>query len=146
MSVMMLSQEHTNVMVWAATHFTDGYVFEYRNALGHWEVTTRERNRDELGQTLVDTNAGAYLVCNASAEPTYYEYTYSQPVRTDWEVLDVLKAVGCYEYQACEAPDWEGSDAQRICQKLTKALILRLPGFDDSPWGIESDSVPATAL
>ena len=38
-----------------------------------------------------------------------YIYSYVTPARFDWEAIDILKALTCYEYQACEAPGWDTS-------------------------------------
>lgn len=59
------------------------------------------------------------------------------------ELIDpvwVLKSIACYEYQACETPDWPESQAYEWCQALRLLAINALPGYDDAPWGI--DSVP----
>lgn len=50
--------------------------------------------------------------------------------------VQVLKLISCYEYQSCEHPDWESSEAYAFCQALRAMMISRLPGYDDAPWGI----------
>jgi hypothetical protein len=50
--------------------------------------------------------------------------------------VQVLKAVHCYEYQACEHPGWEESEARKFCQQLTEVAITKLPGYDAAPWGL----------
>ena len=63
----------------------------------------------------------------------------------------VLKAISCYEYQACEHPGWRDSEAQVFCDALRDVAIRALPGYDDAPawevrdadawkWRPESDS------
>ena len=50
----------------------------------------------------------------------------------------MLKAIDCYEYQACETPDWEDTEAARFCQALRAHLIRQLPDYDDADtWAIE---------
>ena len=51
----------------------------------------------------------------------------------------LLKAVHGYEYQSCEHPGWEGSEAQAFCRSLTRALITELPGYSEAPgWEISN--------
>jgi hypothetical protein len=63
----------------------------------------------------------------------------------------VVKAIDCYVYQSGEHPGWNGSRAQRFCQRLRVAVLSGLPlepwtpGFTGSypvgwahvPWGID---------
>ena len=51
----------------------------------------------------------------------------------------LLKAVHGYEYQSCEHPGWEGSEALAFCRSLTRALITELPGYSEAPgWEISN--------
>ncbi len=46
----------------------------------------------------------------------------------------LAKTLGCYQYQSCEHPGWEGSEAYAITTKLRDALGD--VAYDDSvPWG-----------
>ena len=61
---------------------------------------------------------------------------YPMPILSDYEwrrtrllpATVVLKAIGCLEYQSCEHPGWEASEAFRFCDGLRRAMIHRLPG------------------
>lgn len=54
----------------------------------------------------------------------------------------VLKAVDCYEYQSCERPEWERSEAKAYCDALRAVAIRRLPGYDDAPsWEVDDPDV-----
>lgn len=57
--------------------------------------------------------------------------------QTGWgmEPIAVIKAVHCYQYQACERPDWRGSLAYDLCEGLIQHLIVKVPGYDAGPWG-----------
>lgn len=50
----------------------------------------------------------------------------------------ILKGLDAFEYQACEHPGWERSEAHAFCQALRRRMIRRLPGYDDAPWEITS--------
>jgi hypothetical protein len=55
-----------------------------------------------------------------------------------WETFDpvqVLKALACYEYQSCEHPEWEDSEAFAFCKSLEKSAICVLPGYEEAEWG-----------
>jgi hypothetical protein len=47
-----------------------------------------------------------------------------------------LKQIACYEYQACEWREFDGSGAQRACETARDKLIRALPGYEDAPWGL----------
>ena len=46
----------------------------------------------------------------------------------------LLCAIDSYEYQSCEHPGWEGSEAETYCDALRRAVIHTLPGYDDAEW------------
>lgn len=48
----------------------------------------------------------------------------------------VLKLIDSYEYQACEHPEWETSEAHAFCSALRRALIHELPGYDEAAWSL----------
>lgn len=50
-----------------------------------------------------------------------------------------LAILAGYEYQACELPGFEGSEAGRFVDALRHALIRVLPGYADGPWTIDDD-------
>ncbi len=52
------------------------------------------------------------------------------------EPVSALKALACYEYQSCETPDWEQTEAYAYCAALRRALIRVLPGYDAAPWTV----------
>ena len=46
----------------------------------------------------------------------------------------VLRAISVLEYQSCEHPGWEGSEAQAFCRALQGRAISHLPGYDEADW------------
>lgn len=50
--------------------------------------------------------------------------------------VDILKMIECYEYQSCEHPEWETSEAHAFCQALRMDQISKLEGYEDAPWDI----------
>jgi hypothetical protein len=59
-------------------------------------------------------------VCNAKTDP-----------------VTVLKLCDCLEYQSCETDDWEETGAFELLERIRKAAIRSLPGYDDAPWGLD---------
>lgn len=56
----------------------------------------------------------------------------------------ILNAIAYYEYQSCEHPGWQTSEARSFCEALRHKMIDRLPGMDEAPWGLaESDVRPS---
>lgn len=49
----------------------------------------------------------------------------------------VLKSVACLRYQSCEAADYEQTLACALLNRIERAAIDALPGYDDAPWGWE---------
>lgn len=61
------------------------------------------------------------------------------------EPLQVLKACDCYDYQACETPDYEQTEAHRFVAEIRSLAIMELPGYDKAAWCIDPELAAATA-
>lgn len=61
-------------------------------------------------------------------------YRYERSTVVDPVVI--LKQIACYEYQTCEHPQWEASEAFKFCEGLRRMVINRLPGYEAAKWGI----------
>lgn len=66
-----------------------------------------------------------------------YEFT-ALPGHPDPVV--VLAAIGCYEYQSCEHPDWHRSEAYAFIQSLRARAIRKVIG-DNPTWEITDPQV-----
>jgi hypothetical protein len=51
--------------------------------------------------------------------------------------VQVIKACNCYDYQACELPEYETTAAARLIAGIRSAAICDLPGYDDAMWAID---------
>mgnify|MGYP001565145511 CR=1 FL=1 len=56
--------------------------------------------------------------------------------RPTLDPIQVLKAISCYEYQSCEHPEWEQSEAHDFCRVLRHTVVAALPGYDEAAWEI----------
>jgi hypothetical protein len=63
----------------------------------------------------------------------FSEYRYT---RRALSPVEVLKAIDCYEYQSCEHPEWDESEAKAFCDSLRSLQIGMLPGYNDAKWSI----------
>lgn len=103
------------------------------------------KNRTDVGRLLMAQNVKSvnYRYEEETAEGSGYKYL--SPKRR-YSPVELLKAIDCYEYQSCEDPGWETSEAYAICQNLRKALCSRLNGYDVArAWPI-TDVDPRAAL
>lgn len=78
-------------------------------------------------------------------------YAFTQ--RHGFKPGPLAHALACYEYQSCEHATWRDSAACEAVYDLYRALCRRLPGYDDGPWGVDTEcdlmkvcSMPAQAL
>ena len=46
-----------------------------------------------------------------------------------FDAAKILAAISCYEYQACEHPEWLASEAKAFCDALRMHMIRMLPGY-----------------
>ena len=143
MSAFVLPAEHLNVLLWGALRAGHGRIcWHYGNPTRMGELTAE--NTTAVGQMLLEANVASvnYLYNAAGAAEPYH---YRTPVHTDWNAVELLKALACYEYQSCESPDWEASSAQRLCRVIERELIVSLRGWTEAPWSISTTSAPAAA-
>jgi len=56
-------------------------------------------------------------------------------VATAGEPVRILKAVHCYQYQACEHEGWADSHAAKVCEAILSAACRQLKGYSDAAWG-----------
>ena len=143
MSAFIVPTEHLHVLIWAGlTRPPGGFGWYYGNPT---RIGSLSRDTaDEVGQMLYDANAAS--VAHRYNEPGRSStYRYRTPRHTAWSSAELLKALDCYEYQACEVPDWPASQAYAFCRGLHDNLIQRLPGYFDGPWSISETDVPAVA-
>lgn len=104
-----------------------------------YRETRRQLTRETAGRV------GAMLLAQnrRSVDFRYDESDIEEPYvhavsTTPREPVEILKAIGCYEYQSCETPDWEDTEAARFCQALRFHLIRQLPGYEAADaWPID---------
>lgn len=161
----MVDDEHIHLLVNA------GLSYAMRGSKLRWQVrelTAEEKNRvyaaghpwgpeahemyGKVVRHLTRENAGyvgALLLAEnrRSVDHRYAEEEWEQPYLFKTlpgvpNPVSVLKALDGFEYQACEHPEWEQSEAFNFCQSLRSSAIRKLPGYDeDDHWGVSSDNL-----
>jgi hypothetical protein len=104
------------------------------------------RRASEVGQMLWSENVASvrhrYPDCGDGElpGPIGCNYVYGDherlPYRACPEPVAVLKACDGYEYQACEHPGWEGSEAHAYIEALRTRAIRALPGYEEAAWEV----------
>jgi len=106
------------------------------------EATPLQANA--IGQMLLDANA-------AGAETQYPSRLRSRPrlryqypgaaASPNLTAVEALKAIQAFAYQSSDHPGWSRSEAARFCEALRDSLITCLPGWEDAPWALTSESL-----
>ena len=66
-----------------------------------------------------------------------YEYKPGAP-RKAYTVPEILLALHSLEYQSCERPEFEQSEAHGLIRSIERALICAIPGYSAAEtWSIE---------
>ena len=139
MSAWIVMNRHIHVLVQAATRPTEfgplRFSFQPHDPEDSTRVSVVCTQPDALGRMLLRENI-------ASVAYRYPDDTFDE-LPGSFSVVEVLKAIDCYEYQSCEHPQWKHSEAHAFCAALRRRLIGTLPGYDEAPWGIDDETKPA---
>lgn len=153
MSAYVVDPEHISYLLQAAIERNRPYGVYY----GPYEPDNRigYHNANRIGAELLAENIASvnhrYPDCALDDLPgpiptpsaADFQYRHSQYVNLD--PVNVLKAISGYEYQSCEHPAWETSNAKEFCDRLRHAMIDRLPGYDESPyWSVTREMAQPT--
>lgn len=52
-------------------------------------------------------------------------------------LIQIIKAVNCWQYQSCEHDDAEKTEAWRIASQIKEEAIRQLPGYEEAEYEIE---------
>lgn len=147
MSAYLVDPEHLHVMLWAGM---ERRYTRYGPLSWCWGNPTDRaqldhHSADAVGQMLLDANAAS--VNTRYEEDNAYVYQYQRPRYRSWEPVELLKAIDCYEYQACEVRDWPETQAFWFCQSLRKAIIRGIADYSDAnTWDLTTSSMPLTEV
>jgi hypothetical protein len=152
MSAFVVSHDHIDAMLtWAVDN-----KFSYWNNQTQGWATVRRDNATDVGQMLLRENVRSvlhrYPDCKEGGEmpgtigetPENYRFRVFEPfvhMPRGKMCLWVFKATQCFDYQACETDDYEGSQAARFMNELRSSVIMKMPGYNDAPWGIDRPEI-----
>lgn len=128
MSAFVLSQKHINVLTSAWSIYNLKYAYNPQTR------KSEDLTPTQVGKILLKQN-----VCSVN-----YRYNEKEPVppfRYDpfgppYSLVQILKALDCYDYQACETPDYQGTLAASIVNTIRSRIIKMLPGYEEADWEI----------
>lgn len=131
MSAWQLTGKHIAVMVDAS------FMTAHRGEFGDPDTF----NRASLCKMLAKENAESvnYRYNGHAPVPPVDRFPeFNRKVLKEYPLMVLLKAIDCYEYQACEHEGWKTSEAKGFCSRLRKALIQNSPEYANcAGWGIE---------
>ncbi len=140
MSAFIVSKAHITAMLRAAIQYCPDMYWKGGRLAGS--------NLDLVGQMLLDQCVASvrYRYSDSAPDdlpgptnlewqtPYIWEARWSHPWTRVPEAIEALKLVRCYEYQSCENPEWEASEAKDFCETLRIQLISALPGYEEAAW------------
>ena len=96
------------------------------------EIDTLKR----IGQVLIDQNYRSYNTRYDELEqPNIFEITGQDLMyMSRLTPVETLKALASYDYQSCETPDWQQTDAYKLVGFIRYCAISALPGYNDAKW------------
>lgn len=137
MSCFIVPKAHIDVMCWALAAFNYGSqyprtamtLFHADGVMERAEFLNGSRpdraGMDRLGQILMEENYRSVNARYGESEPCP-EYRWTPPESDEWSCEEVLSATRGYEYQSCEAPDWDKSLAKQVCDQIKEACVNKI--------------------
>ena len=131
MSAFMVDNDLIDLLVSAATPLGAERLGWYHGGVWHYGI-----DPTEVGQMMLAENRRSvdYLYDEREPIPDYaFRRVDGIGEAIPWG--QVALAIECFDYQACETPDWKESEAYAFCVALKDRLLQCLPGYGDALWG-----------
>lgn len=149
MSAFLVSHAHINVLLTYARH--NRLVLPHPHNREHCSVDLQAQQMADLfGRELLRENLRSLthrygtdhgFIPDADNEDGYlanYRFTCdTRGLMPRPGAIGVIKATHCFDYQACETPDYPKSWAAEIMRLLRDAACHDLPGYNNAPWGFD---------
>ena len=140
MSCYVMSKPEIDAMVRLGN---DNRVYWYGKA----GAQTASDNPDTIGEMLVTENVKSVMhrynspIHDLPGPNVPYwldDYTFhDDPWAPHMTPIQGIKLAHCYQYQACEHPEWEKSDAKVFSDALIHHLIRMVDGYEEATWGLD---------
>src|SRR5260364_202041 len=49
-------------------------------------------------------------------------------------IAQAIKYCHCLNYQSCEYPQWERSEAKTLLDEMRETFVRHMPGYDEAQW------------
>lgn len=105
---------------------------------------SRGKTADQLGDMLWRENVASVSYRYREARPDVFYRFEPNALNDPWSLV---KQLDCYDYQSCEHPEWEASEARALIENLRAhtmaALGMPLTNYQETanwreaPWGID---------
>jgi hypothetical protein len=132
----MCNNDHFNAIV--------NYIYAHRDAMvlgvlvgrtdRHWVDVNDPETAQKLGQAMVDANA-ASMGARYEGSKERYEFRFTRYLSRISQI-QFIKALQCFEYQACETADWYTSAMNRQVSAWIATECTKLPGYEAAQWEI----------
>ena len=130
MSAFSVSTAHLNYLVTAA------YLYKCLGPVGGRQ-SVYDAATERLKMLRAENNAS--LAARYPTNPDTQTHGRESATLTGVDKINpvqVLKAIACYAYQACEHDAWETSEARAFCEQLKAHAIANLPGYREAAWEV----------
>jgi hypothetical protein len=125
----MVDDAHIDALIGIAKRYAREYRGMGRGQL-YWHFGNPGQSRSLRDQT--ETGIGHMLLAENARpvgcryrevqDPAALTYVY-RPTKRQYTPSQALMAIRGYEYQACEAPDWDRSEADAFCRALLRHVV-----------------------
>lgn len=121
-----------------------------------YSAATRQTNLDRIGEILLAENLrsletrypSGHAELHGDYNPASYRFReHPEANRHNREAVigQVLKACAFYDYQSCEAADYEQTDAAHIIREIRGQAIAQLPAYGAASWGAPDHPAPTAS-
>lgn len=126
MSVTVVSDKHISALV---NVFSEGGIVRF------WHDGPQELTLREAGQILLNENYYSYDARYGHKGEDNTPHKFRLTFETH-DPIQLLKAWICYDYNACESPNWKTSLAKAMIDYNKMKIIRLLPGYKEAAWEI----------
>lgn len=134
MSAYVVSMETISVITDAILSYGIPYIGEHYEPPARFYISDINRDRKAIGQGLLRQNYASVNYRYGEDTPAP-EFEYKD---VDWDFGTLLGCIECYEYQACETPDYSDSAIHRALNEIKTTMlpkIIKEVLLQEVPWG-----------
>jgi hypothetical protein len=148
MSAYVVDDAHIDALIDIAEQYEREYRGIGRGQL-YWHFgnpgqsrSLRDQTKTEIGRMLLAENARSVgYRYREGQDPAALTYVY-RPTKREYTPSQALMAIRGFDYQACETPDWDRSEAHAFCHALFRRVVdVAIPQKEsDGPYWTVADT------